>query len=94
MTGPELKGCRCQCAACDEYFGSERAFDRHRVGPYAEPGEWVGNRRCLTSEELDASGWPTNPRGFRLQPRPERAPAEVSGPCMTPLATGVAGGEP
>ena len=52
MTGPTLKGCRCQCAACGEYFGSERAFDRHRVGDYAEPGQWQGTRRCLPLPDL------------------------------------------
>ena len=91
MTGPTLKGCRCQCVACGEYFGSERAFDRHRVGDYAEPGQWRGTRRCLLLDEMMAAGWQRSARGFLLQPDPRRAGAGDAGPRVTLPAMGVQG---
>lgn len=87
MTAPKLTGGRCQCPSCGLLFSSVREFDRHRVGDYAKPGQSQGNRRCLTVEELEARGWQTNARGFWSQPRPERAPADVQGPSVTPPAT-------
>jgi len=89
MTGPTLKGCRCQCAACGEYFGSERAFDRHRVGDYAEPGQWQGTRRCLGLSAMLADGWMRSARGFLLTPDPRRAGVGTQGPRMTSTAMGV-----
>jgi hypothetical protein len=90
MTGPRLSGGRCQCAACGVHFTSWREFDRHRVGAYAKSGKWQGNRHCLTEAELDARGWRTTDRGFRMQPRLERAPADLQGPCLALAATHVA----
>ncbi len=90
MTGPRLTGNRCQCTGCNELFSSVREFDRHRVGSFAEPGEWAHKRRCLTPAELDARGWRCNDRGFRRQPRPVRAPVGVQGP-RTFLADGGVG---
>jgi len=91
MTGPRLTGCRCQCTACGEYFGSERAFERHRVGDYALPGMWRGTRRCLPLADMLAAGWTRNGRGFLLTPDPRRAGAGNSGPRATPAAMEVAG---
>lgn len=91
MTGPALNGCRCQCAACGQYFGSERAFDRHRVGDYAAPGRWQGTRRCLSVFDMLADGWVRSGRGFLLTPDPRRAGAGMQGPRMTPTAIGLAG---
>ncbi len=51
MNAPTLRGPRCQCTACGEYFTSERTFDLHRVGPHG-PG-----RRCLTVPEMLEVGW-------------------------------------
>lgn len=65
---PKLRGCRCQCGGCGEYFGSTGAFDRHRIGKYAEPGKWKGTRRCLTLAEMERRGWRRNPQGFLLKP--------------------------
>ena len=87
---PTLKGCRCQCAECGELFASPRAFDRHRVGDYAEPGQWQGARRCVPVADLLADGWSRNPRGFLLTPDARRAGAGVSGPRVTPPGIGVA----
>ena len=91
MTGPKLSGCRCQCAACGEYFGSERAFDRHRVGDYAAPGHWQGTRGCLSLSAMLADGWVRNGQGFLLTPDPRRAGAGIQGPHVTPTATWVQG---
>lgn len=70
MTAPRLTGSRCQCMVCGDYFGSERGFDRHRVGEIGAP-----DRRCLAATELAASGWVRDRRGFWLQPDPRRAEA-------------------
>ena len=51
MNGPVLRGPRCQCTACGEYFTSERTFDAHRIGPHGP------NRRCLTVAEMAEAGW-------------------------------------
>ena len=91
MTGPKLTGCRCQCGGCGDYFGSERAFDRHRLGDYAEPGQWQGTRRCLTHAEMMETGWHRSARGFLLQPDPRRAGAGIAGPSLTLPATEVQG---
>lgn len=90
MTGLRLTGGRCQCMGCGEPFSSVREFDRHRVGPYAELGEWAHKRRCLTPVEMRMRGWRCNDRGYRMQPRPERAPADIGGPRVTLPATHVA----
>ena len=90
MTDPALTAGRCQCAACGLLFSSERAFDRHRIGAYADPGQWRGKRHCMTAAELDARGWPINGRGFRMEPQRERAPAGIAGLRVTLPATGVA----
>jgi hypothetical protein len=60
-------------AGCGGYFGSERGFDRHRIG---EVGS--ANRRCMTAAELAAAGWDRDERGFWLQPDPRRAGAAIS----------------
>lgn len=76
MTRPDklrLTGCRCQCPSCGDYFASPRAFDRHRIGAYARPGEFKHSRRCMTLGEMLAVGWCRDARGFLLTPDPRRA---------------------
>ncbi len=90
MTASRLTGNRCHCPSCGLAFSSVREFDRHRVGSFAEPGEWAHKRRCMTPAELDARGWRCNARGFHMQPRPQRAPVEIQAPCVTLPATPVA----
>jgi len=92
MTGTRLTGCRCQCAACGEYFGSERAFDRHRVGDYALPGRWRGTRRCLPLADMLAAGWTRSERGFLLTPDARRAGVGIQGQRTTPAARWGQGG--
>ena len=60
---------RCQCPACGEYFNRVSTFDRHRSGSYAKPGEWSGDRRCLTVSEMQAKGWMKNSAGFWITGR-------------------------
>lgn len=91
MSGPTLKSCRCQCAACGEYFGSERAFDRHRVGEFEVPGRAADSRRCLRLRELLCAGWHRSAQGFLLTPDPRRAVACNSARAATPTAMEVAG---
>ena len=58
----KLGNSRCQCATstggCGEYFNSLTAFDKHRVGEYG------GGRRCMTRDEMEASGMSVNSDGF------------------------------
>lgn len=74
MSAPRLSGSRCQCTVCYDYFGSERGFDRHRIGEVGSP-----ERRCLTACELTAAGWDRDAKGFWLQPDPRRAGAALGG---------------
>lgn len=84
MSGPLLRGSRCQCMACLDYFGSERGFDRHRIGDVGS-----ADRRCLTAEELASADWVRDGRGFWLQPDPRRTGAGVEGASDAPPATHV-----
>jgi len=54
-----LRGNRCQCQGCFEYFNSEKAFNAHRTGKYM-PME----RRCLTVDEMLQCGMSLNSAGF------------------------------
>lgn len=54
----KLTGSRNQCGGCRQYFNSNTAFERHRVGKHGE------DRRCLTPEEILEKGWIKNPAGF------------------------------
>jgi len=55
----KLRGDRCQCGACGEYFNSTYAFDLHRVGEFRD-----GSRRCLSVEEMRERGMVKNKLGF------------------------------
>ena len=67
-----------QCSECKEEFGSDRAFDRHRVNMTGQPGydteyDW----RCATEAEMLGKSWHQDWRGWwRLpdsgSPRPLR----------------------
>lgn len=59
----KLTNHRCQCAGCGEYFTRTSSFDKHRTGRHANPGEWLGTRRCLTPEEMEAKGMSHNADG-------------------------------
>jgi len=53
---PVLRGNRCQCTGCGDFFNSTSTFDRHRTGRFDVPGD----RRCLSGNELIARGWSRN----------------------------------
>ena len=40
-----LRGKRCQCSVCGEFFGSVTSFDKHRKGEHS-----AGSRHCLDPE--------------------------------------------
>lgn len=43
------------CTACKKIFSSDRAFDKHRVGPIVQglpPGQGARERRCLNEREM------------------------------------------
>ena len=91
MTGPKLTGCRCQCPACGDYFGSVVVFDRHRVGNFGRPGEIVNTRRCLAPAEMEARGWVRNQRGFWIRRTPQGGPAGLQALCVAQPVTHVPG---
>ncbi len=72
------------CRNCEQDFSSIAAFDKHRVGVHAytysegvamEPMREDG-RRCLTTDELRASGFRQNVRGrWELAASADRARA-------------------
>ena len=45
-----LEGEHNQCPGCGEYFNSNKAFDKHRIGDFGV------DRRCVTVEEMLAKG--------------------------------------
>lgn len=67
MADPKLKpGSRaCRCACCGEYFGGERAFDVHRVGPMTD-------RRCLPRSGMRDVGLDLDESGYWRRPKEER----------------------
>ena len=83
-----LTGAKCQCTVCGLGFGSERAFDRHRIGEFAGT-DGINTRRCMTVVEMTAEGWVKDHRGFWLVPDPRRAGGEPQAPRMPPPATHV-----
>lgn len=76
-TAPKLAGNRCKCTACGDCFNSDSVFARHRVGPYAKPGEWQGSRRCLTAAEMTSKGWSRNGAGFWIRRAREAVTSHV-----------------
>lgn len=60
---PVLRGNRCQCMGCGDFFNSTSTFDRHRTGCFDVPGD----RRCLSGDELIARGWSRNTAGFWIE---------------------------
>jgi hypothetical protein len=58
-----LRGGRCLCGACGEFFNSTAAFDKHRVGPMTD-------RRCRSVAEMNDAGMAHNAAGYWItQPR-------------------------
>lgn len=55
-----LRGDRCRCSACGEYFNSTGMFDAHRRGAYPD-------RRCLTVAEMYSKGYLPNQAGFWIR---------------------------
>lgn len=52
---------RGHCSACHEYFNSDAAFDKHRVG---RPDDPKNPRRCLSVSEMVKAGMGLNDAGF------------------------------
>jgi len=64
----KLVGNRNQCPGCSQYFNSNSAFEKHRVG------EFSVNRRCLSPDEMIKKGMALNSAGFWVgDPMPEDA---------------------
>lgn len=59
-----VSGSRCECTACGERFNRVSVFDKHRTGSFAKPGEWSGDRGCLSASEMEAKGWKRNDAGY------------------------------
>lgn len=74
-----LRGDRCQCQGCYEYFNSTAAFDKHRIGKRLRGQVLV--RRCLRLDEMRALGMSQNEAGFwvsRARPKSLREARTVS----------------
>jgi hypothetical protein len=70
---PRLTGSRCQCPTCGDYFNGLDAFDRHRIGNYAKPGQ-SNTRQCLTVAEMIAARFIRNAAGcWMTDSREQRA---------------------
>jgi hypothetical protein len=83
---PRLRGDRCQCPTCREYFNSTYAFDRHRVGQFGL------DRRCLTSAEMLSKGMAKNAAGFWVGQRmPLGRGGKRKGPAFAPHPWGYKG---
>lgn len=50
----KLRGQHNHCSACGEYFNSNKAFEKHRIGAFGV------DRRCATVEEMKAKGMSKN----------------------------------
>lgn len=69
---------KCLCRKCNKTFSTVAAFDKHRAGSYGEPiykesstgqsvkvvGHTKSERRCLTTEEMQAIGMAQNQKGW------------------------------
>jgi hypothetical protein len=53
-----LRGDRNQCPTCQKYFNSTAAFQKHRTGNFGT------DRRCRTTEEMEAIGMSIKADGF------------------------------
>jgi hypothetical protein len=63
-----LRGDHCRCGTCGQEFNSTKAFDRHRVGDYADE-----SRRCLSIAEMKSLGMVKNAGGWWITERRENA---------------------
>lgn len=54
----KLTGNRNQCAGCGEFFNSNGAFDKHRIGKHGI------DRRCMTPQEMVDAGFFKPDDGF------------------------------
>lgn len=45
---------KCQCGGCNKYFAGDSLFDQHRIS--AKKGIAGSERRCMTTEEMEAEG--------------------------------------
>ncbi len=52
---------RNQCPTCHDYFNSDTAFDKHRIGDFNDPAD---PRRCMTVDEMEKAGMSRNKAGF------------------------------
>ena len=71
---------RCQCSGCGEYFNSDTAFDKHRVGAFGI------DRRCLSQSGMLAAGMVKNASDWWVsepseRPFPDRTAAIESIPA-------------
>ena len=62
----KLTGQHNQCRGCGEYFASNSAFDRHRIGKHGVRMPFPDARRCKTVDEMKSEGW-TQQNGFWRQ---------------------------
>ena len=54
----KLTGNRNQCSGCNQYFNSNGAFEKHRIGHHGV------DRRCMTPDEMIKAGMVIREDGF------------------------------
>lgn len=75
----KLTDSRCQCSGCGEYFNSDAAFDKHRIGRFGVPAD-QGGRRCMSPDEMGKAGM-----AYKTQPGGQKwwVGSEWEGPVRT-----------
>ena len=80
----KLGDSRCQCSGCGEYFNSDGAFDKHRVGQFNLPKTDPNRRRCMSVPEMLAAGMALNADKWWIT-KPYDGPVHTSGDAQDAL---------
>lgn len=65
MEYKKLRGDHCRCVACNEYFNSTKAFDKHRIGRCMTVGEMLQCKMVKNS----GGWWLSSSRDVKTIPR-------------------------
>lgn len=60
-TSKKLTTSRNHCTTCHEFFNSDSAFDKHRIGEFESD---TNPRRCMTIPEMVEAGMSLNDGGY------------------------------
>lgn len=74
----KLTGQHNHCSACNCYFNSNVAFEKHRIG------EFGVDRRCASVEEMTAKGMKLNKAGWWITKSMPEELLQESNPSLSP----------